>query len=129
MKQIEGSITAPEGFLIAAGASGIKKDGDDLVIIYSEAPCRAAATFTTNRVVAAPVKVSREHISDGVAQAVVVSVGSANCCTGAGGLEDARTMASVAAEKLDINPRDVLVASTGRIGTRLPMERVREGIE
>lgn len=127
--RVEGSVCAPEGFRASGVAAGIKPSGSpDLALIVSDLPASAAAVFTTNRVVAAPVLVSRSHLEDGLARAIVVNAGSANACTGEQGLRDAQRMAELTAELLELAPADVLVASTGVIGRRLPMERVEEGI-
>ncbi|MFW6126002.1 MAG: bifunctional glutamate N-acetyltransferase/amino-acid acetyltransferase ArgJ [Chloroflexota bacterium] len=131
VKPIEGgTVTSPRGFLAGATCAGLKASGGlDVGILYSEAPCAAAALFTGNRVKAAPVVCSAERVADGKAQGVVANSGCANACTGDQGLEDAATMSSLAAHKLGVVPEDVLVASTGVIGERLPVERVARGIE
>ncbi len=117
-----GTITSPNGFLAGATRAGLKtKGGLDLGILYSESPCAAAGLFTTNRIKAAPVLWCQQHIADGRAQAIVANAGCANACTGERGLEDAAEMASLAAKRLGISPQDVLVASTGVIGERLPI--------
>ncbi len=122
-------ITAPAGFEASAVHCGVKKDGKpDLALIVSRTPARAAGLFTTNRVQAAPVAVTREHLADGSARAVVVNSGNANACTGKAGREDAERMAGETAAALGIEPADVLVASTGVIGVRLPIDLVSEGI-
>jgi glutamate N-acetyltransferase/amino-acid N-acetyltransferase len=123
------AITAPLGFRAAAVASGIKKDGLDLALLVGDWGCAAAAVFTTSRAQAAPVLVSRQHLASGQARAVVVNAGCANAGTGEAGLEDAREMALVASRALGCRPCEVLVASTGVIGVRLPMDKVRPGIE
>src|SRR5262245_53307931 len=125
---VTGAITAPLGFRAAAVACGIKPEGLDLALLAADWGCSAAAVFTTNRAVAAPVLVSREHVQGGQARAVVVNAGCANAGTGEEGLRDAREMAAVTARALGCREREVLVASTGVIGVRLPMEKVREGV-
>jgi glutamate N-acetyltransferase/amino-acid N-acetyltransferase len=122
------SITAPLGFRAAAVASGIKAEGLDLALVSADWGCSAAAVFTTNRAVAAPVLVSREHVRGGQARAVVVNAGCANAATGEEGMADAREMTALTARALGCREREVLVASTGVIGVRLPMEKVRAGI-
>jgi glutamate N-acetyltransferase/amino-acid N-acetyltransferase len=92
-------------------------------------PAEAAATFTTNLVKAAPVKVSMQHVRNGKIRGVVVNAGCANACTGVGGIADAKTTIEYTAKKFKTKPREWLVCSTGRIGTRLPMTMVRKGIE
>ena len=131
MKSIPGgTITSPRGFLAGATCAGIKsKDGLDLGILYSESPCVAAGVFTTNRIKAAPVLLCQKHIADGRAQAIVVNSGCANACTGGQGLEDAREMANLVAKRLEIAAEDVLVASTGVIGERLPIELITGSID
>jgi glutamate N-acetyltransferase / amino-acid N-acetyltransferase len=122
-------VTAPEGFRAAAVAAGIKPDRLDLALLVADRAGPAARVFTTNRAQAAPVLVSREHLKSGRARAVVINAGCANAGTGEGGLDDARTMAAVTARAVSCEPTDVVVASTGVIGVRLPMDRVRAGIE
>jgi glutamate N-acetyltransferase/amino-acid N-acetyltransferase len=97
-------------------------------LIVAQGLSSAAGVFTTNRAAAAPVLVSREHLSGGEARAIVVNAGCANAATGEPGVADARDMARATAAELRCEPRHVLVASTGVIGTRLPMEAVRLGI-
>jgi glutamate N-acetyltransferase / amino-acid N-acetyltransferase len=123
-----GAITAPLGFRAAAVGCGIKPEGLDLAVLAADWGCSAAAVFTTNRALAAPVLVSREHVQAGQARAVVVNAGCANAGTGEEGLRDAREMAALTARALGCREREVLVASTGVIGVRLPMEKVRDGI-
>ncbi len=127
------SVTAPRGFRAAGGVCGLKPSGkSDLALIASEVPCSAAAVFTTSRVKGAPVLVSARHVRNGRAQAVVCNSGASNVATGEQGLKDARTMCAVTAEalgpKLSLDLKDVLVASTGIIGHRLPMNKVTAGI-
>jgi glutamate N-acetyltransferase/amino-acid N-acetyltransferase len=124
-ESVEGNLATPLGFRAAAVAAGIKKmrDALDLALIFSEAPATTAAgVFTTNRVAAAPVLVSRQNLveSRGCCRAIVVNSGNANACTGREGLHTAQETARVAAELLEIEPAQVLVASTGVIGVRLP---------
>src|SRR5690242_5056728 len=124
-RQIEGNLTTPRGFRAAAVAAGIKKTPGalDLALIFSDARDTAAAgMFTTNRVAAAPVELSRRHLKEsrGWARAVVVNSGNANAATGAEGLRASLQTARAAAKLLAVSPRQVLVASTGVIG--LPMK-------
>lgn len=125
---IDGGVTAPRGFRAAGVHAGIKRKRKDLALVVSDRPAAAAGTFTTNRVQAAPVIVTREHLRDGVAQAIVVNSGIANACTGRQGLEDARRMAQITAELIGIPADRVLVGSTGVIGQLLPMENIEKGI-
>jgi glutamate N-acetyltransferase/amino-acid N-acetyltransferase len=130
MKTIEGGVTAPQGFLAQGVAAEIKKKNKkDVAIIYSSKPCNVAVVSTTNRVRAACVDLTREHLQDGKAQAVVVNSGNANACTGERGMADARRMAELAAQLLNIKAEDVLVASTGVIGVNMPMQRIEAGIK
>jgi glutamate N-acetyltransferase / amino-acid N-acetyltransferase len=121
-------ITTPAGFRASAVAAGIKPGRDDMALIVADRPCAAAAVFTQNRVVAAPIEVSREHLRSGRARAIVVNAGCANAATGAAGLRDAREMAARTAEAVGCAPEEVVVASTGVIGVPLPMDKVRDGI-
>lgn len=130
MKLIEGTITTPVGFLAQGVCAEIKyKDKKDVAIIYSQVECNAAAVYTTNKVHAACIDLCREHLQNGLAQAVVVNSGNANACTGAQGFDDSKVMAELTASQLGIKSEDVLVASTGVIGVFMPMERVKPGIE
>jgi glutamate N-acetyltransferase/amino-acid N-acetyltransferase len=121
-------VTAPHGFRAAAVASGIKPDRLDLALVAADASCTAAGVFTTNLAKAAPVLVSAEHLESGRARAIVVNAGCANAGTGDGGLADARETAAIAAHTVGCTAPEVLVASTGVIGVRLPMEKVRRGV-
>jgi len=128
----EGSVTSPEGFFAGATSAGINrkaKGKPDLGILFSEAPCVAAALFTTNRLKSAPVVLSQQRLKQGGAGAVVVNSGCANAFTGEKGLAHAAEMAKLAAEGVGILPDDVLVASTGVIGLPLPMKRIRSSID
>src|SRR5207248_6926873 len=117
------------GFRAAAASAGLKQSGDpDVALIVSDRPANAAAVFTNNRVVAAPIIVSREHVGDGCARAIVANSGNANACTGERGLVDARRMAAAAAAALECDATEVLIASTGVIGHRLPIEPVETAI-
>ena len=131
MKKTDGGVPAAKGFLAASTAAGIKyKDRMDMAMIYSEKPCKAAGTFTTNIVKAAPVKWDQEVVSASpYAQAVVVNAGIANACTGAEGYGYCLDTAKAAAEALQIPESAVLVASTGVIGMQLPMDRITAGIK
>ena len=128
--RIEGGVTAAEGFEAAAAAAGIKYQGrDDMALIYSGTPCRAAGTFTTNVVKAAPVKWDQKIVAEApYVQAVVVNSGIANACTGAEGYGYCKETAEEAAKVLGVPETAVLVASTGVIGMQLPMDRLKKGI-
>jgi glutamate N-acetyltransferase / amino-acid N-acetyltransferase len=123
------SITAAKGFAAGAVHSGIrKKDRLDLAIVHSLVPATGAGMFTVNRVLAAPVVVSREHLELAQPQAIVANSGVANAATGAAGLDAAHVSAEATAAKLGIAPEQVLVLSTGVIGQQLPVDRVVSGI-
>ena len=130
MKIIDGGVTAAKGFLAAGLAAGIKKGNKkDMAMIYSSSLCMAAGTFTTNLVKAAPVKWDQEIVyHQPSAQAVVINSGVANACTGSEGMECCQMTAQEAAKVLNIEPTQVLVASTGVIGQQLPMDQIREGV-
>lgn len=130
LKEITPAITAPQGFKTAGVKAGIKKSGrEDIAAIYSTVPAKAAGMFTTNKMAAAPVLVCREAIKSGTAQAIIVNSGCANACTGEQGLKDARQMANLTAQYLNIDSSEVLVSSTGIIGANLPMDKVTNGIK
>lgn len=131
MEKIVGGVTAAKGFQAAVTAAGIKYQGrTDMAMIYSEVPCVAAGTFTTNVVKAAPVKWDQDIVyHKPFAQAVVCNSGIANACTGAEGYSYCKGTADAAAEALGISPDSVLVASTGVIGMQLPMERLANGVK
>ena len=128
--RISGGVTAARGFEAGAAAAGIKYQGrDDMAVIYSEAPCRAAGTFTTNVVKAAPVKWDQKIVAESpYVQAVIVNSGIANACTGAEGYGYCEETAEEAARVLGVPENAVLVASTGVIGMQLPMDRLKKGI-
>lgn len=114
-----------QGFKASATAAGIKKDGQpDMTLIFSERDAEAAGVFTTNKVKAAPVVLSQENIRNGKARAIIANSGNANACTGQDGLNNARRTAELVARELKIKSDEVLVASTGVIGSPLPMERI-----
>lgn len=130
MKVIEGGVTAPKGFSAMGIAAGIKKDRKDMAMIYSEAKCHAAGTFTTNIVKAAPVKWDQAIVyGNKAAHAVVVNSGVANACTGEEGLGYCKRTAQKAAALFGISENEVLVASTGVIGKQIPIEKIEAGIE
>src|SRR3989440_8452208 len=118
---IEGGVTSAQGFRAAGVHCGVKASKRDLALVTSERLASAAGLFTTNAVKAAPVLVSQEKIQSGVAQAIVINSGNANACTGTQGLGDARDMAALVACQLGVAEEFVLVASTGVIGSPLPM--------
>jgi glutamate N-acetyltransferase / amino-acid N-acetyltransferase len=122
-------VCFPRGFRAAGVTCGIKDSGaPDLALVACDTPAVAAGAFTRSRLAAAPVVLSREHLADGRARAVVVNSGNANACTGAQGMDDARAMAAATARALGIAPDEVVVCSTGVIGRPLPVERIEAGI-
>jgi len=130
MKRIDGSITAVSGIKAAGVQAGIKtKDKKEVALIVAEKPVAAAGVFTINRSKAAPVYVCQEYLKDGIAQAIIVNSGNANACTGEGGMADAYKMAKITADELGIDEKLVLVASTGVIGKRLPMDKIEPAIK
>lgn len=129
MKVMDGGVTAAKGFQAAGIYAGIKKEKKDMAMIYSEVPCAAAGTFTTNIVKAAPVKWDMDVVYNYQnAQAVIANSGVANACTGEEGMAYCKDTADTAAALLHIDPKAVLVASTGVIGKQLPMVPLKEGI-
>ncbi len=130
-REIQGGVTAAKGFLSNALSCGIKDPNTkrlDLALVYSERPATSAAEFTTNRVRAACVKVSREHQRHGNQRAVIVNSGNANACTGKEGIEAARKECSIVAQELGLHPEEVAVCSTGVIGLPMPMMRIEPRI-
>ncbi|WP_298070707.1 bifunctional glutamate N-acetyltransferase/amino-acid acetyltransferase ArgJ [uncultured Faecalibaculum sp.] len=123
MKGIEGGITAAAGYRTGAVHSGIRGNQakKDLAIIVSDVPCQAAAVYTSNIVKAAPLHITKQHLADGQAQAIVINSGNANACAPRGE-ENAEREAMAAARLLGLKPEAVLVASTGVIGQELPIE-------
>ena len=130
MEIITGGVTAAKGFKAAAAAAEIKYKGrTDMAMVYSEVPCVAAGTFTTNVVKAAPVKWDQKIVKQGGAvQAIIVNSGIANACTGEEGMQYCEETAQTAAEVFGIQKEQVLVSSTGVIGKQLPMEKIQAGI-
>ncbi len=128
--EIKGGVTAATGFEAAAAAAAIKYKGrTDMALVYSEKPCHAAGTFTTNIVKAAPVKWDQKIVKEApYAQAVIVNSGIANACTGEEGMGYCKETAEEAAKVLGVPENAVLVASTGVIGMQLPMDRLKKGI-
>src|SRR6476469_8308311 len=132
VETIGGGVATPKGFRAAGVSAGIKARAGalDLALLVSDRPATAAAVFTTNLAQAAPVTVSRDHLSrsGGVARAIVVNSGCANACTGEAGLRDAKTMTAETAQLIGCPVEQVLVASTGVIGVALPMDKIRKGL-
>ena len=130
MKLINGGVCAAKGFTANGVHCGIRKNRTkrDLSLIYSTVPASAAAVYTTNLVKGAPLDVTKKHLSNGIAQAVICNSGNANTCN-ANGIEIAEKMASLAADELGISADDVVVASTGVIGQTLDIEPIANGIK
>lgn len=131
MKQIEGGVTAAKGFEAAGVEAGVKyQNRKDMALIYSQKPCTAAGTFTSNVVKAAPVLWNKDIVEHApYVQAVVVNSGVANACTGKQGLDCCKAEAECAGKLLGIPENAVLVASTGVIGMQLPVDKITAGIE
>ena len=129
MKLINGGVTAAQGFTASGVHCGIRRNTskNDLSLIFSSVPCTAAAVYTTNLVKGAPLTVTKAHIADGKAQAVICNSGNANTCN-ADGIEIAEGMAALTADALGIDPADVVVASTGVIGQPLSLEPIKNGM-
>lgn len=128
-KIISGGVTAAQGFSAGATHCGIKQGSqkNDTAVIYSETPCTAAAVYTKNRVQAAPIQVTREHLKDQHAQAIIVNSGNANACA-PDSLENANREAAACAKMLGLPETDIIVCSTGVIGQRLNIECIEENL-
>jgi glutamate N-acetyltransferase/amino-acid N-acetyltransferase len=123
------SVTAAKSFVAGGVACGIRKNGRrDVALVRSLVPATGAAMFTTNRFLAAPVVVSREHLELRQPQAIVANSGVANAATGEQGVADARATAVETARMLGLEPEEVIVLSTGVIGAPLPMEKLLNGV-
>ncbi len=129
MKQITGGVCAAKGFTANGIHCGIRKNKTkrDLALIYSEVPAAAAAVYTQNLVKGAPLTVTKNHIADGVAQAMICNSGNANTCN-ANGIEVAEQMSELLAKEMNISAKDVIVASTGVIGQPLDITPIQNGI-
>jgi glutamate N-acetyltransferase/amino-acid N-acetyltransferase len=126
-----GNVTSPLGFLAGGTYAGLKAPGDevlDLGILISESQASIAATFTTNNVPSPSVVLSKERAVSDTVIGVIANSGSANCCVGSQGYEDAKEMSALAGGHLSVNPEDMLVCSTGVIGVELPMALIRQNI-
>lgn len=129
VKSIKGGVCSAKGFRAAGVGAEIKYKGrNDVALIVADAPCTAAAVFTTNKVAAAPVVYDRDVVRGGKVQAILANSGCANACTGEQGLKDAQLCALATAGELGVKPGHVLVASTGVIGRRLPVARLLAGM-
>ena len=129
MKVIEGGVCAAKGFSANGVHCGIRKNQTkkDLSLIFSSVPCSAAAVYTTNLVKGAPLTVTKKHLANGIAQAVICNSGNANTCN-ANGMEIAEEMSALAAKALNISPEDMIVASTGVIGQPLSIDPIAAGL-
>ena len=127
---IEGGVCAPKGFSANGIHCGIRKNRTkrDIALIVSDAPCSAAATYTTNLVKGAPLTVTKNNIANGYAQAVICNSGNANTCN-ANGIEVAEKMCQLVSKYTDVKAEDVIVASTGVIGQPLDLEPIANGME
>ncbi len=138
---LPGGVTAPRGWRAGAAVCGIKAatagesaylpaagDREDLTVIVADDVCDAGGVFTTNRVKSASVVIDQLHLQHNRVRALVVCSGNANACTGAQGFRDALQMAKLTADRLDLDPNQVLVGTTGVIGRYLPMEAIKRGI-
>lgn len=126
-----GGVTSPGGFKAGAIHAGIKYSDPkrlDLMVLFSEKPCTSAAVFTTNKVKAASVLLDMERLKKGKISAVIVNSGCANACTGVQGMKDANEMTELAAKLTGVKPENVMVSSTGVIGTMMPMDKVRKAV-
>jgi glutamate N-acetyltransferase / amino-acid N-acetyltransferase len=122
-------LLSPLGFTAGGAKAGIKRSGKpDVGLLVCDTLASAAAVFTSSKVIAAPVKIGREHIAGGKLRAVVVNSGNANACTGRKGEKDARAMCELAADHLGCRSREILPSSTGIIGHLLPMDKIEAGI-
>ena len=129
MTIIDGGVTSPKGFKAAGIHAGLKKAKKDMAMIISEKEAVTAATFTTNKVKAAPVLWDQGIAKAGKASAVVINSGNANACTGKQGLLDAEKTAEIAASLIGTEKSSVYVCSTGVIGVKLDMAKIGKGIE
>jgi glutamate N-acetyltransferase/amino-acid N-acetyltransferase len=128
IKMVKGGVTSAQGFLAGAVFAGIKasnKGREDMALVASEVPAAAAGVFTTNRVKAAPVRVSKAHLKAKFARAVLLNSGNANACTGPCGIAAAKALAASTAEVLGCSTGQILVCSTGRIGVALPLDKMK----
>jgi len=130
LETLAGGVTTPQGFRASGVSAGIKARGLDLALLVSDRLATAAGVFTTNRAQAAPVVVSRDHLtrSAGMARAIIVNSGCANACTGEEGAQTARGMAAATAQLVGCGIEHVLVASTGVIGVSLSLDKVRNAL-
>ena len=126
---VRGGITAPQGFLAATVNCGIKRSGyDDLALLVSERPCVCAGVFTKNKMRSGSVELCERRLKKGLAQAVIVNSGNANCCVGKREIRDAEAITALTAGKIGVGKEEVLMVSTGIIGRPLPLDRIKKKI-
>jgi len=128
IKEILGGITASTGFLASGTNCGIRKIKPDIALIFSKEKCQAVASFTKNQFQAAPILVSKKHLNNPIS-AIIVNSGNANAATGKQGISDADEMCKITADYLNVKKENILVSSTGVIGKRLDLEKIRKGIK
>jgi glutamate N-acetyltransferase/amino-acid N-acetyltransferase len=134
MDEIEGGVTAPQGFIANGVRCGIKRattgpsGGKDLALVATDHPCPAVGVFTTNKAAAVCVEVCKANLANETACAIIANSGNANCCTGERGRRDALQLVETTARQLGCRPVDVLQASTGPIGRYLPLDKVLEAV-
>ena len=129
MKVLRGGVTSPKGFLASIASCGIKKSGrPDLALLFSETPAQCAAVFTTNRIKSGSVIVSAKNVKNGVSRAVIVNSGNANCCVGKREIEDAEEILGLLSGELNLDKKEFLIASTGIIGKRLPIGKIKKKV-
>lgn len=127
--EIDGGITAPQGYVAGGFHCGIRRSRKDLALLMSSVPATVAAVFTTNRAAAAPIHVCRQQLAGSeTTRALVVNSGNANACTGDRGMSDAWSMVNATAAALGLDPSQVMVSSTGVIGEFLPIKKIIDGI-
>lgn len=129
MKLVKGNITEVKGITALGKNAGIRKNKPDFAVIFSDKLCNAAAVYTKNTVKGAPLHLTKNHLENGKAQAIVINSGIANVCTGEKGIKDAEKMAELTAKELGIDSDNVLVASTGLIGAFLPMDKIEAAVK
>ncbi|NPV39470.1 MAG: bifunctional ornithine acetyltransferase/N-acetylglutamate synthase [Brevinematales bacterium] len=129
MRVIEGGVNTPKGFRATGVSCGLKEGGyKDIALLYSEVPCETVCAFTQNRVKAAPILVNMERLENKI-QAIITNSGNANCVTGEEGIQNAKEMVALTEQYLGLAPGSVMVASTGVIGRKLDMDKIRYGVQ
>lgn len=128
IRQVSGSITVVPGIKAAGVQCGIKEKGKDLALIASDPPAVPAGVFSRNKVQAESLKLTINHIKYGLTKAILVNSGNANCCTGPEGYSHAQELACLLANYLQEDPRSILLASTGIIGKKLPLEKIKAAL-